>query len=220
MKKSAAIILLIAAFSVSAQAAELGFSGDVSLVSTYVWRGVTQFNGAAMQGTAEFSYGNLSVGMWNSSMQGEFSVETDPYIGLSLPTGPLETSIGAILYGYDFFTSPGSIYEIYAAAAYGPASLVFNFTPEQQDGEVPSVYWLELAAATSFVGAEWSAGLGYGSYSDWTYSGDTPDAVATLLLSASKSLTEALSVSWNYALPLNDDDDLSNVFFFAIGYGF
>ena len=153
-------------------------------------------------------------------MQGEFTVETDPYIGLLLPTGLVETSVGAAIYSYDFFTSPGSVYEVYASAAYGPASIAFYFTPEQQDGDVPSVYWLELAAATSLVGAEWGAGLGYGSYSNWTYSGDTPDAVVTLLLSASKSVTEALSVGWNYALPLSDDDDLSNVFFFTASYGF
>jgi hypothetical protein len=173
-----------------------------------------------MQGTAEFSYGIVSVGMWSSSMQGDIAVETDPYIGVALPTGPVETSVGATIYSYDFFTTPGSVYEIFASAGYGPGSVSFYFTPEQQDGDQASVYWLELAAGGSVMGADLSAGLGFGTYSDWTYTGEDPEAVATLLLSASKSVTENLSVSWNYAYPLSDDDDLGNVFFFTAGYGF
>ncbi|MBN1465849.1 hypothetical protein JXA02_08820 [candidate division KSB1 bacterium] len=220
MKRNAPLILIFLAFALATQAADIGFSGDVTMVSTYVWRGVTQFHGAAMQGTAEVSSGVLSVGLWSSSWHGEFAVETDPYIGLSLPTGQVETSLGATLYGYDFFTGPGSIYEVYASAGYGPASLAFYYTPEQQDGDQPDVYWLELAGAASWIGADWSAGLGYGTYSNWNFDGDAPDAVMTLLLSATKSVTDDLAVSWNYALPLSDDQDLSNVFFFTLGYGF
>jgi len=97
------VVMLALIFAIGGSAAELSFSGDASLVSTYVWRGVTQFNGAAMQGTAEFGYGALAVGYWISTMSGPAAVETDPYIGLTLPTGPIESSVGATVYSYDFF---------------------------------------------------------------------------------------------------------------------
>lgn len=221
MKRMTVVLLVLLALTVAVQA-EVGFSGDVTMVSTYVWRGVTQFNGAAMQGTVEGSYGIFTFGMWNSTMQGGATVETDPYIGITLPAGPVEASVGATIYSYDFFTVPGSVYEIYASAGFGPVSAAFYLTPEQDDGDVASVYWLDVAYGTSFIGADWSVGFGYGTYSDWTYM-DEAEAVGTLTLSASKSITDAFSVSWNYCLPVIDDEDyedLSNVFWFGASYGF
>jgi len=235
MKRMTAALLVLLALTFSVQA-EIGFSGDVTMVSTYVWRGVTQFNGAAMQGTIEGSYGILAFGMWNSTMQDIATMETDPYIGITLPAGPIEASVGATLYSYDFFTVPGSVYEIYASAGMGPFSAAFYLTPEQDDGNVASVYWLDLAYGASFIGADWSIGFGYGTYSDWTrkptdfdaLTGEATafvnaEAVGTLTLTASKAITDAFSVSWNYCLPVIDDDeysDLSNVFFFGASYGF
>ena len=76
MKRLTVLLLILLSLTLSAQAAELSFSGDATLVSTYVWRGVTQFNGAAMQGTGEIGYGILAVGYWISTMQGDVAVET------------------------------------------------------------------------------------------------------------------------------------------------
>ena len=144
MKKMMTILIMILALTMTIQAAELGFSGDATLVSTYVWRGITQFNGAAMQGTAEFSYGALAVGYWISTMQGGVAVETDPYVGVSLPTGPVETSIGATIYSYHFFARQEyTVYEVFASAGYGPVRASFYYTPKQN--EVDGVYVVDEA---------------------------------------------------------------------------
>ena len=85
--------------------AQLEFSGDVTLVSTYIWRGIKQYNGPALQGTAGAGCGSLSFGLWYSSVNfgDDTEVETDPFIEIALPTGSISTSIGATVYSYDFF---------------------------------------------------------------------------------------------------------------------
>ena len=216
MKRLAAILIMILALTFATHAAELSFSGDATLVSTYVWRGITQFNGAAMQGTAEVGYGVLAVGYWISTMQNEFAVETDPYIGVSLPTGPVETSVGATLYSYDFFAHPeAQVYEIFASAGYGPVGVSFFYTPTQDEpGIEDALYWIDISAGTSVLGADVSATLSLGNYSAVS----SEDSATNLLLSAGKSITDAVSVSWNWNIELSDGPN--NAFFMTAGYGF
>lgn len=220
MKRMMTVLIMVLALTMTINAAELGFSGDATLVSTYVWRGINQFNGAAMQGTAELSYGALAVGYWISTMQGGVAVETDPYVGVSLPTGPVETSIGATIYSYDFFARQEyTVYEIFASAGYGPVSASFYYTPKQNevDGVYvvdEAVYWLELMAGTSVLGADLAATLGLGSYS----AASADDSVTNLLLTAGKSVSDAVAVSWNWNVALSDG--LDNTFFMTASYGF
>jgi len=216
MKITTTILLLFLALSLSAQAADIGFAGDVTGVSTYVWRGVKQFDGASLQGTAEFSYGIVSVSYWIAGLNWEeVPVETDYYIGVSLPTGPVETSAGATLYSFDHFAKAEyTVYEIYASLGLGPASLGFFYSPSQ-DNLDESVYWLELGGGTTFKGADLSATLGYGTYSNFV--NDSDDAVATLLLGAGKTMGD-FAVSWNWAVGLSEG--MSNTFYLSAGYGF
>lgn len=209
------------------ESAEIGFSGDVTVVSTYVFRGLKQFSGAALQGTGEFSYGPVTAGMWVSSFNGSVPVETDPYLSVALPTGEIETSIGVQLFSYDLFSRREySVYELTATAGYGPFSGAFFFTPKQdyqESGEtvelVPdALYWVELGAGTAFMGADLSATLGYGTFSSFLSAGETDKATTTLLLSAGKSLSEKLSASWNWSIALDEYTD--NVFFLQAGYRF
>ncbi|MBN1481396.1 hypothetical protein EH223_03390 [candidate division KSB1 bacterium] len=218
MNKVATSLLILLTFVVHMQAAELSFSGDATLTSTYVWRGVTQFNGAAMQGTGEISYGILSMGYWISTMQGDYdyAVETDPYIGVSLPTGPVETSIGGTIYSYDFFEHAGAtVYEMFVSAGYGPLGLSFFYTPTQEEpGIDDALYWTELSAGVAVLGADVSATLSFGNYSAVS----KQDAATNLLLSAGKSVTEAISVSWNWNIALSEGPN--NAFFMIASYGF
>lgn len=228
MKKLRLLIFLTLLLAVTVvEAAEIGFSGDATLVSTYVWRGIKQFDGAALQGTGAFSYGPLTAGLWVSSFSGGIPVETDPYVSVALPTGDIQTSIGAALFSYDFFSKREySIYELSATAAYGPFSGSFFFVPKQEftkDNEtvqlVPdALYWIELTAGTTFKGADLSATLSYGTYSAFFTTGGAEETAAALLLSAGKSLTENLAVSWNWNLALDDYTD--NIFFLKAGYSF
>jgi hypothetical protein len=219
MKKMTMIItvLLVAIFMFSSLYAEVGFSGDATVVSTYFWRGVKQFNGAALQGTAEFAHGPLAFGYWTSSMGETYAVETDPYISLALPTGQIESSVGATIYSYDFFAKEEyTVYEVFGSVGVGPISASYYFAPEQQDGDIESVYWLEVGCESAACGADLGATFGYGSYS--AFMSPKEDAVASVLLSASKAVSEEVAVSWNWILGVNDGMD--NGFYLSAAYGF
>ena len=210
------VVMLALIFAIGGSAAELSFSGDASLVSTYVWRGVTQFNGAAMQGTAEFGYGALAVGYWISTMSGPAAVETDPYIGLTLPTGPIESSVGATVYSYDFFAKKGyTVYEVFASAGFGPLGVSFYYTPTQDDpGVTDALYWLEVSATSSLMGADLSATMSFGNYSAVS----TNERASNLLLTASKSVSESIAVSWNWNVALSNGP--GNAFFMGLARAF
>jgi hypothetical protein len=219
MKKFIAVfrITIMALLMFSSVYAEVGFSGDATVVSTYFWRGVKQFNGSAMQGTAEFVSSPIAVGYWISTMSGDLAVETDPYISISIPTGPVETSVGGTIYSYDFFAKEAyTIYEVFGSVGFGPLSASYYLTPEQRDGDVTSVYWLEVGAGTAAFGADLSATFGFGDYSAFMSPED--ETVSTLLLFASKSVSDKVTVSWNWIMGLNDGMD--NGFFLSAGYGF
>ena len=72
MKKSTfflAIISIIALFkptTASAEKYEFGLSGNVDLVSDYIWRGMYQYSGFSVQPGLDFSYGNVTLGFWGS----------------------------------------------------------------------------------------------------------------------------------------------------------
>lgn len=216
MKKGLLVFTLVLMFAIGGTAAELSFSGDASLVSTYVWRGVTQFNGAAMQGTAEVGYGALAIGYWISTMGGPMAAETDPYIGLTLPTGPIETSVGATVYSYDFFAKKGyTVYEVFASAGFGPLGVSLYYTPTQDDpGVTDALYWVEVSAGSSVMGADVSATLSFGNYSALS----TDESASNLLLSASKAVSEAIAVSWNWNIALTDGP--GNAFFMGLSHAF
>ncbi|MDZ7724869.1 MAG: hypothetical protein U5R06_19190 [candidate division KSB1 bacterium] len=213
--KNNSILILLMLVLLTGSALAVEFSGDVTGVSTYVWRGVKQFDGVAMQGTAGLTSGPVTVGFWSSTMHGPMEVETDPFVQVSLPAGEISTAVGATLYSYDFFAkSEYNVYEVYGALAYGAAGVTFFYTPEQENMD-ESVYWLEVSGGSTLLGADVGATLGYG-----TYSSSTDDAVTTLTLSAGKSVSDNVAVSWNYSIGVSDDDNLENIFFMTAGYSF
>ena len=216
LKKASFLLFLVTIFLNNAYSATVEFAGDATVVSTYVWRGVKQFDGAALQGNGEFTYGILAVGYWISSLNiPDVPVETDPYIGITLPYKSVNASIGATLYSFDFFSQGSStVYEINTSLGIDFGSLSFHYTPEQ-DNVDESLYWLELSGSTSVKGADLSAQLGYGTYSNFVNEDDK--AVTTAIVSAGKTISE-FCVSWNWVIGLSDG--MSNTFFFSIGHSF
>ncbi|HPG41818.1 MAG TPA: hypothetical protein PLP19_21145 [bacterium] len=220
------LIVLLLVSLINNSAAKVSFAGDVTGVSTYVWRGVKQYSGPALQGTAAFNAGPVLFGLWTSSMSaGDIEVETDPYLEVALPTGSVASSLGVTVYSYDLFEAFNADadyeYEIYGKAGYGPAGLAAFFVPGQSSTEnTPneSDYWLELSGKTTLAGADLGLVFGYGTYSARYLATPKKDAVSILVLSAGKGLTENTSVKWNYSLAL--DDDMDNCFWMTAGYGF
>jgi hypothetical protein len=198
-------------------AGDLKFSGDVTAVSNYVWRGVLT-DGVALQGTASGAYKAFSFGVWYSSVGSK--LETDPFVELALPTGSVETSIGATFYSYDFKEfAPGITveYELYATTGYGPVGVSAYFVPGQKSTEGginESLYYVEASLSRTLLGADWGLAYGLGTYSVR----DLDDPTSLISLSASKSITEAISVNYNYSLGI--DDELDDVVWVGFGYSF
>ena len=130
--------------------AQVEFSGDISGVSTYVWRGVKINSGPAIQSTAEGSYGIVTFGFWGSSISvgDNTEVETDLYASVALPTGDLSTSLGAQVYMFDFrqFNSAADAeLELFANLGYSVFGLNIYYVPEQNSTDIylnKSNYWL------------------------------------------------------------------------------
>ena len=221
----AGVLVLI---SISGKAnAQVEFSDDVTMVSTYVWRGVKQYNGPALQGTASFKLGAMSFGVWATSIDfgDDIEIESDPFVELTLPTGALESSIGATIYTYDFFETFNNDadfeYEVFAKIGVGPIGLAGYFVPSQASTKKnlnESDYWLEASTSCKLSSTELAMMFGYGTYSSKWLSEAKKNGVGNLVLTASRSLTEALTVSYNYSFGL--DNQMENVLFLALGYSY
>ncbi|MBN2412785.1 hypothetical protein JXQ31_13940 [candidate division KSB1 bacterium] len=226
-KKNNVSIILLLLILINYAGAEVKFSGDVTGVTTYVYRGIKQYTGPAMQGTAGFSYGALSFGLWCSSVvyYDDTEVESDPYIELFLPTGSVATSVGVIISTLDLFESfnddANYEYEVFAKAGSGAFGLAAFFVPSQSSTKNninESDYWVEVSGETAFKGADLTLTLGYGTYSSKWLAEPKKDAVSCVVLTAGKPISEVLSVSWNYSIGL--DDAMENILWMSFTYGF
>jgi uncharacterized protein (TIGR02001 family) len=193
----------------------LKVSGDISLVSTYVWRGIRQFNGVAMQGSVNGSYAFLATGVWYSTVNfgdGSPVLETDPYIKASYAFGDLNTAFGADLYTYDFtrFDTIGTDfeYDIFVNLGYKNFGLNIFYTPEQErikNNNPKSLYWFEASAITSRLGVDWTVLFAYGVYSSRFLSTPKEEATGLVQLSVTKAVTANFSVTGNYSVGIDGD---------------
>jgi uncharacterized protein (TIGR02001 family) len=117
-------------------AAMAGVTGNAGAVSEYLFRGVEQSNGAAVQGGADWAHDSgVYAGTWVSTTQfadtagtGVVSYETDLYGGYTFKVGSVGLDVGAILYFYRDDTAYNTI-EGYFGATLGPVSGKIYYTP-------------------------------------------------------------------------------------------
>jgi len=207
--------------------ADIQFSGDVTGVSAYVWRGIKQFDGVALQGTVATSYKALSFGVWYSSVTfgpGTPFMETDPFIELSLSTGPLSSSIGSTIYSYDFksFNDQADYeYELFTKIGLGPAGLAFYFVPAQNSTKTDlndSYYWVEVSTSISTLGVDWGILYEFGTYSGRFLATPIDDPIGEFVISANKSISETIMICWSYSIPTSSE--LENNLNVSLGYFF
>lgn len=136
-------IAAAAAFFVSGSAFA-GATGNVGAFSEYLFRGVEQSNGAAIQGGLDYAHeSGAYAGAWMSNvdfatadsdgdgvLDSENSTyETDLYAGFSGKAGALGFDVGAIYYYYRDTTDLNTI-EGYVGLSMGPVSGKLYYTPE------------------------------------------------------------------------------------------
>ncbi len=104
-----------------------------------------------------------------------------------------------------------TVYEVFASAGFGPLGVSFYYTPTQDDpGVTDALYWLEVSATSSLMGADLSATMSFGNYSAVS----TNERASNLLLTASKSVSESIAVSWNWNVALSNGP--GNAFFMGL----
>ena len=126
LAKTTAIAGLLAA---SGAASALELSGNVALTTDYIWRGISQTDGApAIQGGFDAAFTNgLYAGVWGSNVDfgddTDASMELDLYAGWATDLNGVGIDIGVIHYGYPTGETGSNFDELYAGVSFGPATL-------------------------------------------------------------------------------------------------
>lgn len=188
MKLKPLSLLLLAAASapMMAQAAESphSFTGNFSLTSDYVFRGVSQTqNGPAIQGGLDYSHASgFYVGTWGSNVswvsdggyKDDNSMEIDLYGGYRGSMGPIGYDLGVITYYYpgddiSGATDPDTT-EVYVGASWEFLSLKYSHVVSEHfvgwttdtGGDTRNSYYVELNG-TYDLGSGWGV-LGHVGY--------------------------------------------------------
>jgi uncharacterized protein (TIGR02001 family) len=223
------IVILLALIMIlnTAHSREIEYSGDFTAVSTYVWRGVKQFDGLALQGSFGASYDAISIGLWYSSVNFGADTpffETDPYVEVALPTGPVSSAFGATLYAYDFskFNDDADIeYEIYGKAGYNIFEIAAFYVPSQASLEndvVDTAYWLRVSAAKTMGILDLNLMFESGTYSSRFLSTPKKDPVNVLTMGISRTLAQIINIGWNYSLAASSG--MENTLWLNLGMAF
>ncbi len=135
MKKLMGAAMLAGATIAGVGAANAGeVSGNISLTSDYIFRGVSlSDNGPAIQGGFDMAGDMFYAGIWGSSLSS--GMELDLYAGFTPTTGPVEWDIGAIGYFYPGADDDGAEFDYYELMAAATTAL------SEQVSVGASVYW-------------------------------------------------------------------------------
>lgn len=134
-------ILAGAAAALASSGAMAGsLTGNVGAVSNYMFRGVDQTGGAAVQGGFDYGFDfGLYTGLWVSNSVAGGGNEADIYAGYGMKLGAFNLDGGVIYYAYTEDTeataAPGvrtntDYAEVYVGGAIGPAAVKLFYAPE------------------------------------------------------------------------------------------
>jgi uncharacterized protein (TIGR02001 family) len=171
MRKLLVFGALVAAASAAAPAFaqdEVTVTGNVAMVTDYVWRNVSQSNyDFAIQGGLDVTTSSgLYAGTWASSIDfndaSDANVEVDVYGGYRFDLGGVAADVGVIYYAYpdaddiDFYEVYGKLSKTFDAVTLSGS---LNFDPDNET--------LFADAAVGYaVTPEFSVSAGYGTYLD------------------------------------------------------
>lgn len=203
-----AALLGAAAFSGTAFA---GATGNAGAFSSYMFRGVDQLGGAAVQGGVDASTdGGLYAGAWVSTLAGG-NYETDLYAGFA--KGGFD--VGYIFYGYR--DSPSfNFSEIYAGFSGGGFSGKLYFSPEFGPSEDEAFYLTASYAVSLSETLSITPQVGY-SFGDGIETGllGTEDSYLDYSLTLAKSLEDGYT--FTFGVYANSEDDILGKEQIAVG---
>jgi uncharacterized protein (TIGR02001 family) len=219
MKKLIGIAMLASAATAGAANAEV--AGNVTFVSDYVFRGISQSDGGpAIQGSFTWSQDMFYAGAWGSSTNlgiGE-SMELDLYAGFTPTTGPINWDIGLVGYFYPGADDSGAEADYMEGIVKGSMDLTEQFSlggavaysPEYFGETGDATYWeinggFAVSEATRFTAAYGvqDVDAAPGDYSTWNIG--VTHAVHGFTLGATYSDTEDAFEN-GYALDSTNSD--------------
>ena len=174
-------------------------SANVSFASDYVWRGMTQSDGPAIQGGFDFeAESGFYAGIWGSNVNFNNGAgsELDYYFGYATEVGSVGVDVGYISYEYIDSTPDATFDETYLGLSFGDFGVSFAFGDYDYTevsyalGDVSfsygdyDGYGSNFLISYGFSCGSYDCGLAYSDFSDDGYDADE-DA---LVFSVSASL--------------------------------
>ena len=195
MKKMKIFAVAMVALMAASSAKSQEFKASADVVSSYVWRG-TQFSGASIQPTLDFTAGGFSIGSWGSAGFDGF-LEMDLYAKYAFDFG---LTLGLTDYYY-----PGTSYFDFSKAS-GGHGLEVNLGYSIKSLSISANYMLNEAGGAATAGGDKSFELGYAfeKFSIFAGAGDgwhTPDAKFALC-NVGLSTTKEIKITDSFSIPL------------------
>lgn len=195
--------IAVAAAVMMSGSAFAGATGNAGAFSSYMFRGVDQGSGAAVQGGLDASSASgLYAGTWVSNLGGG-NYETDLYAGYA--AGGFD--IGYIFYGYRD-TPKANMSEVYAGYSANGLAAKLYFTPEYGVTEDEAFY---LTASYAFALSDTlsvtpQVGYSFGDGIETGLLGGTDDSYLDYSVTLSKSLDAGFVFS--FGVVANSEDDI------------
>lgn len=153
-------------------AAQAEVTGNLSVVSEYLFRGAYENNGTSVQGGLDYAHeSGLYVGYWGASLDyGDASsssgFENDVYLGYSGSAGDVSYDVGLLYFFYNNVDDADTP-EFYASLGYGPFSVGMAYLMDDVAwGNEGDIYW-SLGYETDLpMDFGFAATVGYYTYSD------------------------------------------------------
>ena len=133
-------------------------SANVSFASDYIWRGMTQSDGPAIQGGFDYaSDGGFYAGIWGSNVNFNDGAgsELDYYFGYGFDMGNVSVDVGYLAYDYPDNDSDLDFEEIYVGLSMGDLGLLYA------SGVDGAPDYMEVSYGFGDVG------ISYGQYDDY-----------------------------------------------------
>ncbi|ALP54407.1 hypothetical protein Tel_15330 [Candidatus Tenderia electrophaga] len=214
--------------------AQAEISGNIGVVSEYLFRGGYENNGTAVQGGIDYSHDSgLYVGYWGSNLDygtapATTGFENDVYVGYGAMAGDFSYDV-SLLYFYYTGVDDADTPEFGASIGYGPVSLGMAYLIDDVTwGNEGDIYWslaYETALPSDFG---FSATLGYYTYED---QGEFESGLGTTESSGLKHVDLSLShplgatgadMSITYMIGGTDrtDTDVEDTVILGVSFGF
>lgn len=206
--KHLAVAAAFGSVAVSGQAFA-GVSGNISVASDYIYRGIAQTGGtSAVQGGLDYGHeSGLYVGTWASSL-GDGLYELNHYVGFGGETESFSYDFGALMYHYPDSGTLDTM-EYYAGLGFGNVSVGYAYSPDWFSTDEDAHY---LSVGLSFETSE-TVSLGFGL--GYSFGDGIKAAVGEEYLDYTLSVTKALSdeLSFSAAVVGTDKDSDDGAFY-------